>query len=1406
MGFHSNKLTFKTDEITNEIRQPQIFLCDRQLNTLGEISPVNNLRIKCSLNGADEISFQTPKDVRTYNDSDLKEINKITTNRIPREGNRLYSQLKDYSIILAPGFGYFEVSPSISDSDTETKSVSGTSLGEAELSQLLCTLECNTEDDIKYSEGDNYIPTILYDPDPDNKKHSLIHRILSYAPNYTVGHVDDTIKNIQRTFSFSKTDILSCFSQIAEEIGCIFDVSVKKDDEGTVLRQVNIYDAQYCGNCNKRNIINGICQDCGSTDIRGIGEDTTIEISTDNLSDEITVSSDGNMKNCFIVEGGDDIVTSTVEGIMPSGNNKLYKFSEETRRSFSPELRAAYEKYEKNYEENKESYAETLELEYGIFDLILYLQSGRMPTVQTAKRNLYDETIHVIHQFQTLFPKGLGTLDLDATKLRNSTVRQVFSLFVDDGYAVKADGEMNKEGGKLYWTGDIVVYEIGNNASKATICVRKDSSYIEWLDGTRSDGELSSSGESDKSDDPETKINLSNWGINFTTDDGEYETYLKQKIAITQKNYEYIEDQKFNNPKEWQRYSLNRLYSYYSGYESCIEVLYEAQKESSLPGIDSTTKNMITSYQERMKEISKYMSHLEEMIYYLYFYYDQDFDSPASSAPSGQDIDYAKYNDSKNIKHFADASTAFENMVHYIEWGTWAGGEEKETTDHPLYCKDCGSEYVTLLNCLNPGCNSTNIVTYSTLAKRIKDAYQEDPTSLEVKRKEIRKKCDIKSEENLGSKLYSELCSFIREDIYTNSNFISDGLSNSALIAKSKELIEKANHELAKACVSQHTLSGNVHAFVAYSTLDKNDFPIQNAYDKFKLGNFMRYFSDKDEYKLRLSSEEFIWSDSGAELNVEFTDIIRYSDGGISDIASLVQAVGNLSTSFDSVKKQAEQGVEVKNTFEMIKNEGLNSALGNVLSARNQDVQITDEGITLRKYDYELDGYDDHQMKLINRNIVTTDDNWKTAKMAIGLGQYNGEARYGVWADVLVGNLIAGEKLIISNNEDTSKATVTIDGEGIDITNGSICMKNDESDVSVEINPEINDVFTISRKNEKVFGLDDEGNAFFNGKVNATGFFGGEINAEKGNVGSWEIIEGSLVNGYPDNGGLGNGMNVNGNGISAYKRHFAPIEYGNKKRMVKLQADTNEISFTKYVDTKNDGEIDSTKFSKFYVGNGTSYTADPVYMELSYPDNSSFIVDENGLQLSFQDNENLVINKDGATFYKGLTVNEGDVNIHNNLSVSGSMTGGTWQHSDNSSYGIHWSSTNTLRPVSESYKPNLGSTSIPFNNIYATNIYATKLYENGEELSSKYGVVSMRTVEDYGAGGWKSYNVLFYTTYKYKPFINIIGRSKSIDHAINFLDFIGDSTSGYTGMTFEVYTPNTSYYYIFQWFAIGNTI
>lgn len=1089
--FKKQRYTFKVDPVSKKIKKPKIYLCDKQLKKKGEIHPVISPVIKVNLNGADEISFSVKKNITNYNNSDVNILRKKYGIDADNKISTQYNNINDYSIVLAEGFGYFEVSPTIVDNSNTEKRINGNSLGESELSQLQCKLECNTELDYKTN---GFTPTIICST--ENKDKSLIHRILSFAPTYVVGEVDDSIAVLQRTFTFDE-DIISCFKKISEEINCIFDVIVERDEDGSVIRKVNIYDAQCCQDCGSRNIIGSVCQNqnCGSVNTNQIGEDTTILISTENLSDEITLTPDGNMKNCFIIEGGDDLITDTIKGLSPSNTNKLYMFSDETISQWSSELKNKYNQYINTVSDLEADYAKTLELKYDIFDLISYLQSSRMPTVQTDKRDLKKEVEHIIEQFKKNFPMGIGIEEnLSSASSKNSVVLKTISIFVDKGYSLKQEGG-DYHNGK--WTGKLIVYESHNSEVKATINVNEDESLIEF-----------SAGE---------KVH-SYFTIKFTND---CESYIKRMVALITESYEYIEE---DEDKEWQKYSLNRLYSYYCGYDTCIQELTNLEKTSSLNGMQSKADDFIKLYNQNKQKISHYMKNLENFLYYLYEY-SGSFLSIYSNTPSFQDIDYKNYAKNPDNLIYKTPEEAFRNMVEYIKYGTFVGDPEdkKQNTDSALYCSNCKSTNVTLDGC--PQCKRTDtIITYGSLAETILENHKINSIDLETQREEIRNLCDLKKV--LGDTLYKEFFSFVREDKYENSNFVSDGLiGNVDLINNTKELIQKAKYELSKACISQHTISGNVHSFVAHSALNKNDFPIENVYDKFRLGNFMRYFADDGKvYKLRLSSEEFSWTDSGAELNVEFTDVIRYLGGGISDLSSLIEKVGSLATTANTAKTQADKGVKISKEFQKIKDEGLQSALSNVLSARNIDVQIDERGILLRKYNYDLDDYDQHQMKLINRNIVMTDDSWEHAKLAIGLGRHNDELVYGVWADLLVGDLIVGKELVIKNKNENGDSSVTIDKNGITIKNGAICggylniiSGNNQVviDPSNTSNPDY--IFQVKNQDKIMVGI----------KANGEALFEGEIRTKSGTIGGWEIGEHGISHtNLTDNNGLDNSFRI----------------------------------------------------------------------------------------------------------------------------------------------------------------------------------------------------------------------------------------------------------------------------------------
>ena len=62
-----------------------------------------------------------------------------------------------------------------------------------------------------------------------------------------------------------------------------------------------------------------------------------------------------------------------------------------------------------------------------------------------------------------------------------------------------------------------------------------------------------------------------------------------------------------------------------------------------------------------------------------------------------------------------------------------------------------------------------------------------------------------------GDKLYSELMLYRRETEYSNSNFISDGLTDSEVIDRAQDYFKRAQEEIIKASTIQHSISCSLY-------------------------------------------------------------------------------------------------------------------------------------------------------------------------------------------------------------------------------------------------------------------------------------------------------------------------------------------------------------------------------------------------------------------------------------------------------------------------------------------------------------------------------------------------------------------------------------------------------------------
>lgn len=1159
--------TYVFDKNTGNLEYPDVYLLTKSLHKKGKLYPVTSLKIVVKANDTDEVSFDFYK---YYDDIEQEQ----------------YKQLKTDSVVYVKGFGCFQLK--VSEYDKEEgicKSVSGESLANTELANILATLEINTENDILVSDYENenvtdYIPTVFYrDPEKydkyswttanvklsvEEKKQklkdsSLFHRILSYAPHYEIGHVDESLYYVQRTFSWNNASVQDIFKEVGEEVGCIFTFETYLDDNGKTVRRVNAYDISYCTKCFKntamqlsyktfdtsrfRSITNGVCDNCNSSEyVYDYGKDTDIFITTENLTDSITLQPENEIKNVFKISGGDDDITSAVQALN-MGSSKLMMFSEETKNEMSDELRKKIEDCIKDQSSISSIYETLIETQSNVYDLIQYLQSGKMPQLADNTRDIQEEVKYLLSSITTdyknnfyieSYNNGEKCFSGHELTVSASSIKNLFTLYLDKGYSVRvSNGDIgdkeNETDTYIRWNGIVTVYETSNSDNYAEIhCSKTGTTYVEYNQIT--------------AENSNTKLQetYSDFYVNLMFADQDptrYAAYIKQFCEQKLASYKKVE-YKNEEEKPWKEYCYERLKSFRDGYQACLESLNEmASQQQMIGAVKQILLDMYNSYSFIQHKISEQMKILEKQINALYRYlgeytYETDKYGKRTYSPDYVSEDYTV--DYK--KEIFSIAYSLPNTKYFI--GT-----------KPITCKKCGSSNVGIAKnesgteynyCLS--CGNTNpslLVTYADIAKQVSEQCNKSENNLLKDITGIRNKFKI---ENYFGELYNELLPYIKEQEYSNSNYTSDACNtNQDIIAKAKELLQKSRKELYKACEQQYSVSADVFSLLAerWKNWDENT-KYHDMYDKFSLGNWMRVRLDKTIKKLRLISITFDF-DTVDKMSVEFSDVIQVGNV-LSDINSVLQQASAISSTYNYVTDQAKQGSEANVEINKILQNGLDSAYSAVMAGDNQEITMDRHGLLFRKFLDELDDYSKYQMKMINRNIVMTDDGWESARLAIGLGMLpDGTYGYGIWAD----NIIGGQITCTNNMKIIGgKNSVIIDGDGIRFAEGIIPTASidglenyqqnldefkkkvenslnftqigdnyivspkigggylyiaKENGCSVEIDPlglKNGNVLRIANKNDKgIMSVDNNGNGTFKGK----------IEADSGNIGGWEI-------------------------------------------------------------------------------------------------------------------------------------------------------------------------------------------------------------------------------------------------------------------------------------------------------------
>lgn len=457
---------------------------------------------------------------------DLMNPNTITFNVNKFLGDEkcpIWDEITDFRLVWCEEWlRWYQISVDVDESTETVKRVNLTSLCEAELSQLsLNEIEINTENDI---DRPDYEVARLW----DGTENSILARILhDKASHYTVKHVDSTIANMQRMFSFSHTTIYDAFVDIQAEIGCLFVYG--ETDQPDVARQapvrtISVYDMQSnCLNsdCLYRGEFVDICPECGSNNIKeGYGTDTTIFVDSEYLADNITFTTDtDSIKNCFLLTSGDEDMDAVIRSANPSGTNYLYYFSDEMIRDMSSGLKAKIADYQEDYDlysfnniywlgmdepdnynalirkylqwfpdlktvsSTPTGYAKLNQILYEAIDFEMFLSHEMMPDVTLSDTNATTEANKLTSS--SLSPVSVNDFSQISQSSAENAVLGMAKVLVDSRYKIEIVTTSYSKGSKTAsWSGNFKItsyYDEDDTATSSTANVTINDDYLEFV-------------------------------------------------------------------------------------------------------------------------------------------------------------------------------------------------------------------------------------------------------------------------------------------------------------------------------------------------------------------------------------------------------------------------------------------------------------------------------------------------------------------------------------------------------------------------------------------------------------------------------------------------------------------------------------------------------------------------------------------------------------------------------------------------------------------------------------------------------------------------------------------------------------------------------------------------------------
>lgn len=343
-----------------------------------------------------------------------------------------------------------------------------------------------------------------------------------------------------------------------------------------------------------------------------------------------------------------------------------------------------------------------------------------------------------------------------------------------------------------------------------------------------------------------------------------------------------------------------------------------------------------------------------------------------------------------------------------------------------------------------------------------------------------------------------ELDFFINENTYQNENIVQLDSDSAVEVQENAQILYDQAIEVLER-VSQPRYEFDINSV---NMLSLKAFESLNS--QLELGSIV-YMQNASSQDLSLILLEIKYDyESPGKFNLTFSNRLRLDNGAFIYSDLLGQAVkSGTSVKFDSAK-WANWSNDYKNDVTSFITSSLDASTNKLISGDNEEIEIYSNGLRGRHWDSDTETYDDEQIWLTSNMIAFTEDNWNSSSMGIGRIDFNGTPVYGVVAEAIVGNLIAGNELEISNDANN----FILNENGAFLNNASFELTTDSGknritlDADVGIKIESNPAGTWSDS----FYADTSGNIIFAGTLSGVdGDFSGSITADSGFIGGMEI-------------------------------------------------------------------------------------------------------------------------------------------------------------------------------------------------------------------------------------------------------------------------------------------------------------